>query len=227
MNKQNYQRMLEQTLTKIEADTAEGGSVPTLLLHSCCAPCSSYVLEYLSQYFRITVFYYNPNIYPEQEYRMRVREQQEFIRRFPAKYPISFVEGAYDTERFYAMAKGLELLPEGGERCFRCYALRLREAGELASAQKFDYFTTTLSISPLKNAEKLNEIGTQIGEELGVAYLQSDFKKKNGYKRSTELSKEYGMYRQDYCGCVYSYRECHPGEAVQEQVTGHGETDGR
>ena len=227
MNRQNYQRMLEQTLMKIEADTAADGSVPTLLLHSCCAPCSSYVLEYLSQYFRITVFYYNPNIYPEQEYRMRVREQQEFIRRFPAKYPISFVEGAYDTERFYAMVKGLELLPEGGERCFRCYELRLREAGELARAQKFDYFTTTLSISPLKNAEKLNEIGTQIGEELGIAYLQSDFKKKNGYKRSTELSKEYGMYRQDYCGCVYSYRERHPGENAQEQVTGHGETEGR
>ena len=209
MNKQNYQRVLEQTLTKIEAETAADGSVPTLLLHSCCAPCSSYVLEYLSQYFRITVFYYNPNIYPEQEYRMRVREQQEFIRRFPAKYPISFEEGAYDTERFYAMAKGFELLPEGGERCFRCYELRLREAGELALEGGFDYFTTTLSISPLKNAEKLNEIGTQIGEELGIAYLQSDFKKKNGYKRSTELSKEYGMYRQDYCGCVYSYRERH------------------
>lgn len=227
MNKQNYQRMLEQTLTKIEADTAAGGAVPTLLLHSCCAPCSSYVLEYLSQYFCITVFYYNPNIYPEQEYRMRVREQQGFIRRFPAKYPISFVEGTYDTERFYEMAKGLEQLPEGGERCFRCYELRLQEAGEMAHEGGFDYFTTTLSISPLKNAQKLNEIGTRIGEELGVAYLQSDFKKKNGYKRSTELSKEYGMYRQDYCGCVYSYRERHPGETTQEQITGHGETEGR
>lgn len=209
MNKQNYQRLLEQTLTKIEADTAAGRSVPTLLLHSCCAPCSSYVLEYLSQYFRITVFYYNPNIYPEEEYRMRVREQQEFIRRFPAKYPISFVEGAYDTERFYEMAKGLEQVPEGGERCFRCYELRLREAGELAREGGFDFFTTTLSISPLKNAEKLNEIGVRIGEEFGVTYLLSDFKKKNGYKRSTELSKEYGMYRQDYCGCVYSYQERH------------------
>lgn len=209
VNKQNYQRLLEQTLTKIEADTAAGRSVPTLLLHSCCAPCSSYVLEYLSQYFRITVFYYNPNIYPEEEYRMRVREQQEFIRRFPAKYPISFVEGAYDTERFYEMAKGLEQVPEGGERCFRCYELRLREAGELAREGGFDFFTTTLSISPLKNAEKLNEIGVRIGEEFGVTYLLSDFKKKNGYKRSTELSKEYGMYRQDYCGCVYSYQERH------------------
>ena len=214
VNRQNYQRVLEQTLTKIETGIGAGESVPTLLLHSCCAPCSSYVLEYLSQYFRITVFYYNPNIYPEEEYAMRVREQQEFIRRFPAKYPISFAEGSYDTERFYAVAKGLEELPEGGERCFRCYELRLREAGELAKEQGFDYFTTTLSISPLKNAEKLNEIGAKIGEELGIAYLYSDFKKKNGYKRSTELSREYGMYRQDYCGCVYSYRERH-GEQHQ------------
>ena len=221
MNRKNYQRMLEQTLMKIKAATDAGGAVPTLLLHSCCAPCSSYVLEYLSEYFRITVFYYNPNIYPEQEYAMRVKEQQEFIRRFPAKYQISFTEGTYDTQRFYAIAKGLETIPEGGERCFRCYELRLREAGELARAQGFDYFTTTLSISPLKNAEKLNEIGQRIGEEFGVTYLQSDFKKKNGYKRSTELSKEYGMYRQDYCGCVYSYRERHPDAIVSSIVEEH------
>lgn len=211
MNKINYQRVLEQTLEQIQVQTEQTSDAPTLLLHSCCAPCSSYVLEYLSQYFCITVFYYNPNIYPEEEYRMRVREQQEFIRRFPAKYPISFLEGDYDTARFYEIAKGLEQLPEGGGRCFRCYELRLREAGELAREKGFDYFTTTLSISPLKNAEKLNEIGQRIGAELGVAYLCSDFKKKNGYKRSTELSKEYGMYRQDYCGCVYSYRERHGG----------------
>lgn len=216
MNKQNYQRELEQTLTNIKAGIDVGGLAPTLLLHSCCAPCSSYVLEYLSDYFRITVFYYNPNIYPKREYAMRVREQQEFIRRFPAKYPVSFVEGAYDTQRFYAMAKGLEGLPEGGERCFRCYELRLRETGELAQARGFDYFTTTLSISPLKNAEKLNEIGGRIGGELGVSYLYSDFKKKNGYQRSTELSLEYGMYRQDYCGCVYSYKERHPEAANTE-----------
>lgn len=213
MNRRNYQRELEQEIATIEKD----GRVPTLLLHSCCAPCSSYVLEYLSRYFCITVFYYNPNIYPEEEYRMRVREQQEFIRRFPAKHPISFVEGAYDTGRFYAFAKEMKELPEGGERCFACYELRLLEAGRLAQGQGFDYFTTTLSISPLKNAEKLNEIGERIGEELGVRYLTSDFKKKNGYKRSTELSKEYGMYRQDYCGCVYSYRERHPQEATGDE----------
>lgn len=219
MNKINYQQQLELTLQQLAAETAAGADVPTLLLHSCCAPCSSYVLEYLSQYFRITVFYYNPNIYPESEYRMRVREQQEFIARFPAKHAIRFAEGAYDTQRFYALAKGLEQVPEGGERCFRCYELRLREAGMLAKEQGFDYFTTTLSISPLKNAQKLNELGARLAEELGVRYLHSDFKKKNGYRRSTELSKEYGMYRQDYCGCVYSYRERHPQAKEQEKET--------
>ena len=199
----NYQRELDKLLKKLE--TKE--SVPRLLLHSCCAPCSSYVLEYLSDFFSITVFYYNPNIYPQEEYWMRVREQQEFIRRFPARHPISFVEGAYDTERFYEMAKGMEQEKEGGERCFACYELRLREAGELARAKGFDYFTTTLSISPLKNAGKLNEIGAALSAELGVRYLYADFKKKNGYKRSIELSREYGMYRQNYCGCVFSYHE--------------------
>ena len=203
MNQPNFQRMLEKELSEI----ARGDKVPTLLLHSCCAPCSSYVLEYLSDFFSITVFYYNPNIYPQEEYWMRVREQQEFIRRFPARHPISFVEGAYDTERFYEMAKGMEQEKEGGERCFACYELRLREAGELARAQGFDYFTTTLSISPLKNAGKLNEIGAALSAELGVRYLYADFKKKNGYKRSIELSREYGMYRQNYCGCVFSYHE--------------------
>ena len=140
---------------------------------------------------------------------MRVRQQPRFIRAVPAKPPIDFIEGAYDTERLYEMARGLEAVPEGGQRCFQCYELRLREAGELAKARDFDYFTTTLSISPMKNAEKLNEIGLRLAEELGVEYLCSDFKKRNGYKRSTELSREYGMYRQDYCGCVYSYHERH------------------
>ena len=205
MNRINYQKELDKVIESL----SQQEKVPTLLLHSCCAPCSSYVLEYLSNYFGITVFYYNPNIYPDEEYEMRVREQQRFIREFPAKHPIDFIEGAYDKERFYEMARGLEAVPEGGQRCFQCYELRLREAGELAKARDFDYFTTTLSISPMKNAEKLNEIGLRLAEELGVAYLCSDFKKRNGYKRSTELSREYGMYRQDYCGCVYSYHERH------------------
>ena len=205
VNRINYQKALDKVIESL----SQQEKVPTLLLHSCCAPCSSYVLEYLSNYFGITVFYYNPNIYPDEEYEMRVREQQRFIRAFPAKHPIDFIEGAYDKERFYEMARGLEQVPEGGQRCFQCYELRLREAGELAKARDFDYFTTTLSISPMKNAEKLNEIGLRLAEELGVAYLCSDFKKRNGYKRSTELSREYGMYRQDYCGCVYSYHERH------------------
>lgn len=205
MNRINYQKELDKVIESL----SQQEKVPTLLLHSCCAPCSSYVLEYLSNYFGITVFYYNPNIYPDEEYEMRVREQQRFIRAFPAKHPIDFIEGAYDKERFYEMARGLEAVPEGGQRCFQCYELRLREAGELAKARGFDYFTTTLSISPMKNAEKLNEIGLRLAEELGVAYLSSDFKKRNGYKRSTELSREYGMYRQDYCGCVFSYNQKH------------------
>lgn len=203
MNKVNYQKVLEETIRQNE----ERGNIPTLLLHSCCAPCSSYCLEYLSQFFKITVFYYNPNIYPEEEYQKRVKEQQWFIGQLQAKYPIGFREGNYDTERFYQMARGLEEVKEGGERCFLCYELRLREAAEKAKELQMDYFTTTLSISPLKNAEKLNEIGDRLAEEYGIAYLNSDFKKKNGYKRSVELSAEYGMYRQDYCGCVFSFRE--------------------
>ncbi len=199
----NYQLELEKRLATLSRE----GVVPTLLLHSCCAPCSSYVLEYLSRYFRITVFYYNPNIYPDEEYYKRVEEQRRFIAELPARYPISFLEGNFDKERFYAMAKGKEHLPEGGERCFACYELRLREAAEYARRLGFDYFTTTLSISPLKNARKLNEIGQKLEQEYGVRHLASDFKKKNGYKRSTELSREYGMYRQDYCGCVFSRAE--------------------
>ena len=201
--KTNYQKELENII----AEHQSKGEIPTLFLHSCCAPCSSYVLEYLSQYFKITVFYYNPNIYPDDEYYKRVEEQKKFIERFPAKNKIDFVEGNFDKDRFYSMAKGLENAPEGGERCFLCYELRLREAAEYAKARNMDYFTTTLSISPLKNAEKLNEIGLNLANEYGIKYLVSDFKKKNGYKRSNELSKQYGIYRQDYCGCIFSKQE--------------------
>jgi len=197
----NYQKELEKLISNLQKEK----KIPKLLLHSCCAPCSSYVLEYLSDYFEITVFYYNPNIFPENEYTKRILEQQMLIQDMKFKHPVSFLAGVYDKERFYEMARGLEHLKEGGERCFSCYALRLDEAGKIAQEGGFDYFTTTLSISPMKNAEKLNEIGTRIGEKYGVSYLQSDFKKKNGYKRSIELSKEYGLYRQDYCGCEFSY----------------------
>ena len=203
MNKRNYQKELNGLLEKLEKENR----VPTLLLHSCCAPCSSYCLEYLSRYFKITVFYYNPNIFPQEEYQKRVAEQKRLIARLPVKYPVEFIEGTYRPEDFFSMARGLETVPEGGERCFRCYELRMRKAAEYAASHRFDYFTTTLSISPLKNAEKLNEIGLKLAEETGVPYLISDFKKKNGYKRSIELSAEYGLYRQNYCGCVYSRRE--------------------
>ena len=207
----NYQKELEKIIDRLRREDR----VPRLLLHSCCAPCSSYVLEYLSRYFEITVFYYNPNIYPESEYSKRIIEQQRLIDEMNVKHPISFVAGEYEKERFYDIAKGLEDVKEGGERCMRCYELRLREAAELASKGEYDYFTTTLSISPLKNAKKLNEIGERLAEEYGVTYLNSDFKKKNGYKRSTELSKEYGLYRQDYCGCVYSKLERERQKSLQ------------
>lgn len=216
MNKPNY----HENMLEIIRNSCDEEKVPKLLLHSCCAPCSSYCLELLSQHFEITVFYYNPNIYPPEEYEMRVEEQARFVELFPAKHKISFVEGSYDTERFYQMAKGLEHLPEGGARCFLCYELRLREAAEFALKNGFDYFASTLSISPLKNAQKLNEIGEKLEEELGISYLYSDFKKQNGYKRSTEISKEYDMYRQYYCGCVYSklQRDKEIKEKIDEKI---------
>ena len=198
--KRNYQKEMEKLIDRLQ----EEGDVPRLFLHSCCAPCSSYVLEYLSQYFEITVFYYNPNIFPLEEFEKRIEEQRMLIEKLPAVHPISFVAGEYDSGKFYEIAKGLEGVKEGGERCFRCFELRLRKSAELAKAGGYDYFATTLSISPLKNAEKLNEIGEKLASEIGISYLNSDFKKKNGYKRSTELSREYGLYRQDYCGCIYS-----------------------
>lgn len=200
IQKVNYQKELDKVLDGL----GQQGRVPRLLLHSCCAPCSSYVLEYLSEYFEITVFYYNPNIYPESEYHKRVTEQQMLIGKLNPLHPISFLEGTYNKEKFYRMSAGLEQEKEGGERCLRCYALRLRETAKRAKEGRFDYFTTTLSISPLKNAQKLNEIGLSVGRKTGVPYLMSDFKKRNGYKRSVELSAEYGLYRQDYCGCQFS-----------------------
>ena len=199
----NYQKLCEEEISKASA----GERVPSVLLHSCCAPCSSYCIEYLSQYFHVTVFYYNPNIYPDSEYYHRVKEQQEFINRFPAKYPVGFIEGDFDTQVFYKAAKGLEQEPERGARCTECFKLRLGRTAEVASEKRFDYFTSTLTISPMKDAALLNQIGSEMGEVHGVKWLPSDFKKKNGYLRSCELSREYGIYRQDYCGCVFSYNE--------------------
>lgn len=202
MNVRNYQKELDGVLEKLE----QAKAVPTLLLHSCCAPCSSYCLTYLAKYFHITVFYYNPNISFEEEYRHRVAEQIRLIgelNKDENNHPIKIIEGDYEPLEFYEIAKGYEGCDEGGERCFRCYELRLRKTAQMA-AGKYDYFTTTLTISPLKNAQKLNEIGERLGAEFGVNFLNSDFKKKNGYKTSVELSKIYNLYRQNYCGCAFS-----------------------
>ena len=179
----NYQKVLDEILQNIDGQT--------LLLHSCCAPCSSYVLEYLSNYFKITVFYYNPNISPKDEYEKRKDEQKKFISKFKSKYPISFIEGDYDNDKYEDIIKGLEDECEGGSRCFKCYNLRLDKTAHLAHLKNFDYFGTTLSVSPYKNAQKLNEIGKKLQDKYNIKYLFSDFKKKNGYKRSIELSKEY------------------------------------
>lgn len=200
--KRNYQKELDKLLE----EQKKNGRVSRLFLHACCAPCSSYCLEYLSEYFEITVFFYNPNIAPEEEYRKRVEEITRFIKEKEFTHPVTLLEGEYCPEKFYQMAKGLEQVPEGGERCFGCFRLRLEESARLAAEGNYDYFTTTLTISPLKNAEKLNEIGEELSAIYEVPHLPSDFKKKNGYKRSIELSAEYNLYRQNYCGCVFSRR---------------------
>jgi len=201
--KVNYQKELDAIIAKNQKEKL----VPKLMLHSCCAPCSSYVLEYLSNYFKITVFYYNPNIYPDEEYFKRVEEQKNFIQKFQFKNKVDMIEGQFDKDTFYEMARGKEQMKEGEERCFACYRLRLEETAEIAKSRHMDYFTTTLTISPMKNSEKLNEIGCLLSAKYEIPYLVSDFKKKNGYKRSVEISKEYNMYRQDYCGCVFSMKE--------------------
>ncbi len=199
----NYQRELDRLIASLEG-------TPRLLLHSCCAPCSSYCLEYLSQYFSITVLYYNPNISPEEEFRKRAEEQARLISELPVKNRVELVVDEYDPGEFFKAVKGLENTPEGGERCFVCYRLRLERAARYAAEHGFDYFCSTLSISPLKNAQKLNEIGAELSGIYNIRNLPNDFKKKaanqnsGGYLRSIELSREYGLYRQDYCGCVFS-----------------------
>jgi len=221
--KKNYQKELEKIIASMDAPKK-------VFLHSCCAPCSSYCMEYLRQYFDVTVFYYNPNIMNEEEYRKRVEEQQRLIdaynqisevkksictgndgaktdvnaQEITSLRRIAFVEGNYDVSRYLASIKGLEDCKEGGGRCERCFTLRLRETARVAKELGMDCFTTTLTISPLKNAQLINEIGNRIAEEVGVAFLPSDFKKNNGYLRSIELSKEYDLYRQNYCGCDFS-----------------------
>ena len=204
MNRRNYQKELEHFLE----DWAQKDEVPRLLLHACCAPCSSYCLEYLAEHMQITVFFYNPNITRPEEYRKRVEEEKRLIRELPVKYPVSFLEGPYEPERFLEKVKGLEKEPEGGKRCEVCFRLRLEQTAKAAVENgSFDYFTTSLTISPLKNAPLLNALGGEIGAQYGIPFLPSDFKKKNGYKRSIELSREYDLYRQDYCGCIFSEQE--------------------
>lgn len=209
--KENFQKELDEIIE----ENVQAGKVQELLLHSCCAPCSSYVFEYLSQYFRITDYFYNPNITDEQEYRKRTLEIRRLIQEQPHRYEIRFVEGAYDRERFFLAAKGLEACPERGERCAACFRLRLRETAKAAALGipdengkriYFDYITTTLTISPLKDARLLNRIGREAAREFGVRWLPCDFKKRGGFQRSLELSRRYHLYRQNYCGCIFSKR---------------------
>lgn len=205
----NYQLVLDKELERI----ATSNKKPRLLLHACCAPCSSYVLEYLSSYFDITVLFYNPNISPASEFDLRAEELKRLIDEMPNLHSVSLVVGRYEPNEFLAISKGKEHLPEGDERCTACFRLRLIESAKAAKEGGYDYFTTTLSISPLKDAKRLNEIGGELAADYGVPYLFSDFKKRDGYKRSIQLSAEYGLYRQGYCGCAYSKRDAEKRKA--------------
>ena len=211
--KMNYEILMEQQLKEIE----KTGIKPKLLLHSCCAPCSSAILEFLQNYFDITVYFYNPNITFEEEYYKRLNEQREYHEK--RGYSIKVIEGNYNPkEDFFKQVKGLEDKKEGGERCFKCYTLRMETTAQKAKELGFDYFSTVLSISPLKNAQWINEIGEKLSEKYGIKFLNGDFKKKNRYLRSTEISREYELYRQDYCGCVFSKMEREAKE--KEKLTG-------
>lgn len=191
----------------MEEQIAALSGTPSLLLHSCCGPCSSYVLEVLSQHFNVTVLYFNPNIYPESEYKKRLAEQIKLIDGMPFKNPVCLMECDYDENEFLSAAQGFENEREGGARCEKCFRLRMEKTALLAKENGFDFFTTTLSVSPHKNAPLLNRIGEELSEKYGIKYLYGDFKKKEGYKRSIELSAQYDLYRQNYCGCRFSLRE--------------------
>lgn len=199
---QNYQKWLDNKLKELDKTKK-----PTLLLHACCAPCSSYCLEYLTKFFEITVLFYNPNISPKQEYDRRLNEITRFIKEAYPLNNVKLIEIGYNSEEYFSLVKGLEAEKEGGMRCGLCFRMRLDKTGEIAKEKKFDYFTTTLTISPYKNSVLLNQIGKEISQKYGVNYLFSDFKKKGGYNRSIELSKKFNLYRQDYCGCVFSKRD--------------------
>ena len=199
----NYNLLMEQEIEKIK----NMDKTPTILLHSCCAPCSSHVISTPIPFFNITILYYNPNIEPLEEYEKRKQEEIRFINEFPHKNKLDIMDCDYDNDKYHENIKGLESEPEGGARCMKCYYQRMEKTAKLAEENHYDYFATTLTVSPLKNSKKLNEIGKQLEEKYKVKYLYSDFKKKNGYKHSIELSKKYNLYRQDYCGCVYSKEE--------------------
>ncbi len=199
----NYQKKLDELIEKLQKENAK----PTLLLHACCAPCSSYCLEYLSKTFDITVLFYNPNIESEMEFNKRVDELIRFIDECRSIEGVNLEIIDYDNAEFYNAVEGLEDKEEGGARCFKCYELRLRKTAEYAKEHDFEYITTTLTISPHKNSDKINEIGVNVAEEYELKYLLSDFKKNDGFKRSIELSKEYDLYRQSFCGCEFSKRD--------------------
>lgn len=207
MNKKNYYIDFEKVIREIDLENP-----PSLLLHSCCGPCSTSVLELLSDYFKVTLLYYNPNIYPREEYYKRLEEQKKVLEKVSGRFEIKFLEGRYDPAEYFDAVKGVEQLPEGSQRCFNCYELRLKEAAQFAKNLNMDYFATTLSVSPYKNAQIINEIGEKIAQEYGVKHLPNDFKKKDGYKKSVELSKSWNIYRQDYCGCPFSKREAEERE---------------
>lgn len=201
--RKNFDKLLEDLIQEHKIK----GEVPTLLLHSCCAPCSSYVIEYLANYFSITIFYYNPNISPIEEYEKRKAEQIRLIQSMPTCYPVHFMDCDYDNDIYEQNIQGLEEEPERGNRCTVCFRLRLEKTAKVAKSNQFDYFGTTLTVSPYKNCDVINEVGKNLEQKYGISFLEADFKKRNGYKRSIELSKEYHLYRQDYCGCKYSKRD--------------------
>lgn len=207
MNKKNYYIDFEKVIRGIDLENP-----PSLLLHSCCGPCSTSVLELLSDYFKVTLLYYNPNIYPSDEYYKRLEEQKKVLDKVNGRFEIKFLEGRYDPAEYFDAVKGVEQLPEGSQRCFNCYEIRLKEAAQFAKNLNMDYFATTLSVSPYKNAQIINEIGEKIANEYEVKHLPNDFKKKDGYKKSVELSKSWNIYRQDYCGCPFSKREAEERE---------------
>lgn len=209
MEKINYNKLMMEEVARLETK-------PRLLLHSCCGPCSSHTINELKEHFSLDVYFYNPNIHPEEEYEKRLKDQVRLVKEMGLKYKV--IDGDYFPEEFFNEVRGLESLGEGSKRCYKCFYMRLYKTGLYGLENDFQYFTTTLTISPMKNSQVINEIGLEIGRELGIKYLASDFKKNNGYKKSIDLSKEYKLYRQDYCGCIFSKEETRNRLKIQENI---------